>query len=212
MPPSKHTAAGFLVPKGPATGFQAAFDALAAQWVADGCPRTPGTADVFPYPTLAQTVAASTNALYGRPLRACYYWRAAAAAGSMERRVELKCSYADLAQALILRLTDGLQLLDGMRNAPPPPPLPSLNDAPPASSLSIDGCFITSADCGTHGTLVALAPRGCDCVCDAGWQNTRDPSIETQYCACEWGEPCKLWEAVGTCSSFRDSPAPVLLT
>lgn len=50
------------------------------------------------------------------------------------------------------------------------------------------GCMMTSADCGLHGTLYPLVESGCQCVCEVGWQDEENPSAEHFRCA---GEQCQ---------------------
>lgn len=187
--------------------FQAHLDQQAAQWVAQGCPMGAAaaapvaSAGVYPYPTLPGVVAAATNAFYGgRPLRACWHF-SSSDAGPL-RNQEIKCSYDDMDQALIIRLTDGLAFMDRLRYAPPPPPPPPSPPLPPPRSpppsprpppsplpapytppdppaQALSGCFITSADCGVRGTLVRL-PTSCDCLCQPGWKNGGIPVV---YCS-----------------------------
>ena len=203
---------GFLVPQSVSpAGFQAHLDQQAAEWVAQGCPRgAPAApappAGLYPYATLPGVVAAASNTFYGgRPLRSCWHFNTYDAGGV--RYQEIKCSYDDMDQALIIRLTDGLALMDKLRYAPPPPPPPpsppppppppprSLPPSPrpppptpPAPFTAPDppaqalGCFLTSADCGPNGSLDRSLPN-CVCVCNAGWENSRNPNAAQVYCS-----------------------------
>lgn len=174
-----------------------------ARWKQQGCPVEPDAGvPLLPYPTLAQSVTNSTNLFYGgRKLRSCAFHNRQPINTTILN--ELTCSYDDLDLAIVIRLTDGLQLLDNLRYAAPPPPslpspqaplapqdgspsvpLPATNmPGSPAVSQGLSGCFITSSDCGDHGSLKALSPSGCTCLCDPGWRHSGQPSSSRFYCS-----------------------------
>ncbi len=178
-------------------------DTTNARWQQSKCPTIPGAAvPLHPLPTLAQAVSNWTNMFYGgRNLRSCSFGTRQSTNTTVVE--ELVCSYDDLDLAIVVRLRDGLQLLDGLRFAPPPPPLPPPPQArppkwtdnataplpvdmlhgPPATSQGLSGCFLTSSDCGDHGTLKGLSPSGCTCVCELGWQNAGGPGSSKYYCS-----------------------------
>jgi hypothetical protein len=62
---------------------------------------------------------------------------------------------------------------------------PVLIGAPRIAAQGLSGCFITSTDCGVHGTLYPLPAGGCTCVCDLGWENAGQPMASPFYCAGE---------------------------
>lgn len=68
----------------------------------------------------------------------------------------------------------------------PPRPPPEAAQESPATSQGIGGCFLTSLDCGDHGTLKTLSLSGCTCVCDPGWRNAGQQTAQKYYCSGEF--------------------------
>lgn len=189
------------------------------QWKQNGCPTEPSSAaKLHPIPTLARIISNWTNTFYGgRSLRSCTFDNIQLTNATLVE--ELTCSYDDLDLALVIRLTDGLKFLEKLRYSPPPPPSPPVPPVasnshappmpvdkaqePPATSQGLNGCFITSSDCGDHGTLQALSPSGCTCVCETGWQNAGQPSSSKYYCSGAFGSVWQECRAAGRVSGVH---------
>ena len=60
-------------------------------------------------------------------------------------------------------------------------------DAPRVAAQGLSGCFLTSLDCGAHGTFYPILPAGCTCVCEGGWSNANDTFQDKFYCASKLG-------------------------
>lgn len=158
-----------------------------------------GSQNIYPYPTLAQTITKATNEYYAQlnvpKVRICTFMKAQKTESAFTQT--LRCMYDDIDQALIFRMNNGTRWLDSLGHAPPPPPDLLLqkpdspaqpppdpsSGVPPANIQGLSGCFITSADCGAHGVLVPLSPSGCTCKCDSGWINAEQPRATSFYCS-----------------------------